>query len=187
MLKEFHNVDSLSITDGDTTQTSECSPQPSIDTEFLKSVTYTLKQIIIANKKKAHKMKPMHQGSLIFTSKSIPAISLLDYLQRIKKYAKAEESTFVVSLIYIDRVCKNKKVSLNEFNVHKLILASTVVAIKYNEDKFYSNKYYAKIGGVTLEEMNTLESGFINCIDFYLFVDSKVFEMYERNLINFKI
>ena len=32
-----------------------------------------------------------------------------------------------------------------------------VLAIKYNEDDYYSNKYYAKVGGINLEEINTLE------------------------------
>ena len=38
---------------------------------------------------------------------------------------------------------------LTELNVHRILLAATVVATKYQDDDVYSNKYYARVGGVT--------------------------------------
>ena len=32
-----------------------------------------------------------------------------------------------------------------------------LLAIKYNEDDYYSNKYYARVGGISLCELNELE------------------------------
>lgn len=54
-----------------------------------------------------------------FLSKTIPSISIEDYLERIKKYAKLEQSTLVLILIYIDRVCNLNQISLNYYNIHK--------------------------------------------------------------------
>ena len=46
---------------------------------------------------------------------------------------------------------------LTYYNIHKLILAAFILAIKYNEDNYYSMVYYSKIGGVPVAELNKLE------------------------------
>ena len=43
-----------------------------------------------------------------FTIKMKPSLSLLDYLRRILKYTRIEFSTLIISMIYIDRICKEK-------------------------------------------------------------------------------
>jgi hypothetical protein len=43
------------------------------------------------------------------------------------------------------------------FIIFRLILASALVSIKYNEDQFFSNSFYAKVGGVTKKEIDKLE------------------------------
>lgn len=62
-----------------------------------------------------------------------------------------------MTLIYIDRICKNNKILLTEFNVHRFLFSAIIIAIKNNEDKYYSNLYYAKIGGLELKKLNKLE------------------------------
>jgi hypothetical protein len=39
-----------------------------------------------------------------------------------------------------------------------MILITTIVAVKFHEDEYYKNDYYAKVGGIMLEELNSLES-----------------------------
>ena len=113
-----------------------------------------------------------------FISKKIPQISIEDFMKRLLKYSKMESSTLILILIYIDRVCFFGKFQLNYYNIHKLILASMVVSIKYNEDDYFSNKFYAKVGGVTKEELDKLEYEFLSLIDFSLFVDEDLFSKY---------
>lgn len=36
-------------------------------------------------------------------------------------------------------------------------MVSIMVAIKYQDDDYYKNEYYAKVGGITLQEINDLE------------------------------
>ena len=43
-----------------------------------------------------------------------------------------------------------------------------VLAIKYNEDDYYSNKYYAKVGGIALNELNELEYNLLILLEFNL-------------------
>jgi len=113
-----------------------------------------------------------------FISIKVPQISIENFMKRLLKYSKMESSTLILILIYIDRVCFFGKFSLNYYNIHKLILASMIVSIKYNEDEYFSNKFYAKVGGVTKEELDKLEYEFLSLIDFSLFVDVDLFSKY---------
>ena len=82
-----------------------------------------------------------------FTASQIPSISIEDYLERILYYARPEPSTLICSLIYIDRLCSVGKITLTNFNVHRVIFTSVFLSIKYNEDEKYKLDYYAQIGG----------------------------------------
>jgi len=66
------------------------------------------------------------------------------------------------------------------FLLIRLILASSVVAIKYNYDQTLKNDHYAKVGGVKVDELNDLEKQFCEMIDFKLFVADEVFESYIK-------
>lgn len=69
------------------------------------------------------------------------------------------------------------------FIIFRLILASALVSIKYNEDHFFSNSFYAKVGGVTKKEIDKLEYEFLSLIDFSLYVDDIIFNKYNNYLI----
>lgn len=119
-----------------------------------------------------------------FVSKKIPSISINDYIERLLKYGKVFEEIFILSLIYIDRICRNRKINLNYYNIHKLILASFIVTIKFHEDDYYSLTYYAKLGGISKKEIVILENEFLKLIDFKLFVETELFNKYSSNLRN---
>jgi hypothetical protein len=97
---------------------------------------------------------------------------------RIRRYSQIEKSTLIIILIYIDRVCITSGIILNPHNIHRLILGCLILAIKYNEDVYYNNEYYAKIGGVPLDEINTLEYKSFELIDQNLFISDDIFEKY---------
>ena len=54
-----------------------------------------------------------------------------------------------------------------------------VVAIKYNEDEYFSIKFYAKLGGVAKTEMIFLEYYFVSLINFNLYVKKELFAKYD--------
>lgn len=122
-----------------------------------------------------------------FTNKKIPSISIKDYLIRLAKHTKANESTIILILIYIDRICNINHFCLTYHNIHKLILASFILAIKYNEDNYYSMTYYSKIGGISLSELKNLESEYLVLIRFKLFVQSQIYDKYYNDLMSLKI
>ena len=114
-----------------------------------------------------------------FLMRNIPPISIKDYLERLCKHSKINTSTIILILIYIDRICNIQKFKLTYYNVYKLILASMIIAIKYNEDEYYSNKFYSKLGGVSISEIVSLEYNFISLIHYNLFVNNELFKKYN--------
>ena len=121
-----------------------------------------------------------------FMTESIPSLSIKDYLIRLSQFSKMNESTIILILIYIDRIGKINKFILTYKNIYKLILASMVIAIKYNEDNFYSSEVYAKLGGLSVHELNYLEFQFLILIKFSLFIEKDLFDKYYYNLLSFQ-
>ena len=121
-----------------------------------------------------------------FMTESIPSLSIKDYLTRLSLFTKINESTIILILIYIDRIGKINKFILTYRNIYKLILASMVIAIKYNEDNFFSSEVYAKLGGLSVLELNYLEFQFLILIKFSLFIEKDLFNKYYYNLLSFQ-
>jgi hypothetical protein len=60
------------------------------------------------------------------------------------------------------------------------------MAIKYNEDDYYSNTFYAKVGGVTMQEINSLEIELSKLLKYHLFVDNDLFNKYKIYLMHYQ-
>ena len=67
----------------------------------------------------------------------------------------------------------------------RLLLTSILIAIKFNEDDFYSNTYYAKVGGITLLEINNLENEFLKYLDMKLWIDIQIYTKYQNYLVQY--
>lgn len=116
-----------------------------------------------------------------------PVISILSYLQRLRKYSNCSDSCFVVLLIYVDRIIESRRITLTCLNVHRVILTAVLISSKFHDDIFYNNAFYAKLGGISAPEMNILEIEFLKMINFSLFVDSVAYEKYYTDLVNFNV
>lgn len=146
-------------------------------------ISEILDEIVTESENESHPEESYYGESLsLFLSKKPPVISINQYLRRIMKYSKLEPSTIVLSLIYIDRVCEISNVQLTPYNIHRLLLACLVISIKYNEDDYYSNEYYAKVGGISLKELNVLEYTILIILNFELFIDNELYENYENQI-----
>lgn len=119
-----------------------------------------------------------------FHAQRAPAIGILQYLERIHKYASCSKECFILALIYIDRLIARNDFLLTELNVHRVVITAVLLAAKFFDDAYYNNAYYAKVGGVLVEEMNNLECQFLFKIDFSLRVLPEVFEKYNAELIS---
>ena len=57
--------------------------------------------------------------------------------------------------------------------------------MKYNLDQYYNNDYYAKVGGVDLAELNSLEREFLTMIDYRLYVRKMEYERYKKAISSY--
>ncbi|XP_076916130.1 cyclin-U4-1-like [Bidens hawaiensis] len=114
-----------------------------------------------------------------------PAISIQNYLERIFKYANCSPSCYVVAYVYLDRFTQQQPaLSINSFNVHRLLITSVMIAAKFMDDIYYNNAYYAKVGGISITEINFLEVDFLFGLGFQLNVNPTTFNTYCSYLQN---
>ena len=130
------------------------------------------------------KSEIINKNIIPFMTKNIPSMSIKDYLLRLSQFTKMSESTIIIILIYIDRISNINNFRLTYKNIYKLILSAMIVAIKYNEDLFYSSAIYAKLGGLSVPELNYLEFHFLILIKFSLFIENDLFDKYKNNLLS---
>ena len=155
---------------------------------LIKAISITLETILENNQRRPnYKDVLKKQSKMVFNSQKIPNISIEDYLKRIQTYSNLEENTLIVSLIFIDRLCKLSNLTLTYYNIHKILFTAVLISIKYNEDCFYDNKYYADIAGIKAKELKSLEYNFVNMISFRFYVGRDIFEKYKLHLDNFEL
>lgn len=123
---------------------------------------------------------PTKPGASIFHALTITPISIKDYLDRIAKYSGCSQESFILALIYMDRVIETCPTTfiVNSYSIHRLIITSVLVAVKFFDDEFYNSDYYARVGGISCSEMNALEIEFLSMIDFDLFVTPELYQHY---------
>uniref|UniRef100_A0A7S0EVZ1 Cyclin n=1 Tax=Hanusia phi TaxID=3032 RepID=A0A7S0EVZ1_9CRYP len=124
----------------------------------------------------------------VFHAQKAPAVNVIDYAERIAKYSSCSYCCFVVGIIYMDRFIQRQRMlerdfRINSLNVHRLLLASVMVAAKFLDDFYYSNEFWAKIGGVPNVELNTLEIEFLFLTNFELHVARDVYDSYREELL----
>ena len=106
-----------------------------------------------------------------FHSRATPAISVGSYLRRIAKYTTLDKPCMLLILIYIDRVSERMAgFTICSLTVHRFVCAAVVCASKGLCDSFSTNTHYARVGGISLVELNMLEKEFLNTIDWRLMV-----------------
>lgn len=152
-----------------------------ISTQLISAITQTLEKLIDKNSSLSSRCSRYK----IFNNKTLPEISIHDYIERIYKYTEISISTLIISLIYTDRFCDNTNILLTNYNIHRVIFCAVLASIKFNEDNVFSLKFYAEVAGVKLEELRNLEEAFFNGTKGSLYVDVKEYEMYHRYLKNY--
>jgi hypothetical protein len=167
---------------------SSAGVEVSTNKKIVSAVVSILKEIVEDNKhNKCIKPDTLEkQKRLSFYSKNTASITVGGYLDRILKYTHIEESTLIIALIYIDRMCEINSIFLVDSNIHRVMFTGILLALKYNEDDFYTNNYYSKVAGITINEMNSLEYEFVKLLKYSLFVKTPTYEKYKTYLYHYK-
>ncbi len=111
---------------------------------------------------------------------------MADYIGRLKNFLHCSESCYIVALLYIDRIVqKHSNLKVTRLNVHRLYLIAMVLAIKFNEDNYYTNEYYSSVGGISCEEVNQLESEMLQLLKYDLVIHQKKYDRYLQAVGNY--
>ena len=105
------------------------------------------------------------------------------YLKRIMKYGGCSPCCVIVGLMYLQRLKQRMPtVCLTSGNMQRLLLTSVMLAAKYLDDLYYSNKHWAQIGGLELRELNTLELQLLFQLSFNMCVNRDQYQEYLHAL-----
>lgn len=133
--------------------------------EVIKLVATYLNSVVAENDKLPKLVSPTK-----FHARSVPSIDLLSYLSRILKYAPCGSECFLAVLVYFDRIANlslgvspaddlaglkdsleqthisktYKKVTINSYTIHRLLITASLVSMKFLSDVFYTNLHMSR-------------------------------------------
>lgn len=102
-----------------------------------------------------------------FVGSAVPGIALLDYVERLVRYANqwAEEkpskaSAGVRCLMFAVDYLQRANARLTPRSVHRYLMTAVLAAIKFTEDFAISNQFWGDVGGCKLDDVNRMEVSF---------------------------
>lgn len=97
----------------------------------------------------------------------------------------------ILANIYIDRLLHNRHFTVTSLNVRHLLLTALLVATKFIDDSFYSNRMFADAGMVSLDELNRMERIFLTSIGYsalrQLIAVRDLFEQFPRPCVLYEL
>ncbi|KAL2825479.1 cyclin-domain-containing protein [Aspergillus cavernicola] len=128
---------------------------------------------------------PLNQGRLTrFHSRSPPRISVHDYLQRLTTHATLSPPILLSMVYYIDRLCAlYPAFTVSSLTIHRFLITSATVASKGLSDSFWTNKTYARVGGISLTELALLELEFLFRVEWRIVPQTEVLNDYYQSLV----
>ncbi|DAA79432.1 TPA_exp: Uncharacterized protein A8136_0205 [Trichophyton benhamiae CBS 112371] len=128
---------------------------------------------------------PLRDGRLTrFHSRSPPRISVQDYLQRLTTHATLSPPILLSMVYYIDRLCAlYPAFTISSLTVHRFLISSATVASKGLSDSFWTNKTYARVGGISVEELALLELEFLWRVEWRIVPQPEVLVDYYLSLV----
>ncbi|KAK4580515.1 Pho80p cyclin [Recurvomyces mirabilis] len=129
---------------------------------------------------------PLRDGRLTrFHSRAPPGISVQDYLQRLIQHATLSPPILLSMVYYIDRLCAlYSAFTINSLTVHRFLITAATVAAKGLSDSFWTNPTYARIGGIPVTELATLELEFLQKVQWKIVPKPENLEDYYRSLVD---
>lgn len=128
---------------------------------------------------------PLRDGRLTrFHSRAPPGISVADYLQRLIQHATLSPPIMLSMVYYIDRLCAEyPPFTINSLTVHRFLITAVTVAAKGLSDSFWTNPTYARIGGIPVSELATLELEFLQKVGWKIVPKPETLVDYYNSLV----
>lgn len=114
----------------------------------------------------------------------MPSISVKEYLKRLVILYYLPEEILITIIIYTERLLNKKEIVISQYEIHRYLAILCVLAAKYHCDNYYSNAYYARMAGMNLEELNSLEAELLKLFEYKLEITEEEYSLYEVTLEN---
>jgi hypothetical protein len=86
---------------------------------------------------------------------------------------------------YIDRLCAEyPPFTINSLTVHRFLITAVTVAAKGLSDSFWTNPTYARIGGIPVSELATLELEFLQKVGWKIVPKPETLVDYYNSLVD---
>lgn len=164
-------------------ETSEESARPAVGS----ALAHSMEAVIRANELLSTTADPIHgiggfaRSPFDCADGKVPSVSVNQYIGRFIKYTPCSREVLVTAVAYVDRfiALNSVGIQLSSLNAHRLFAAAFVVASKFASDLYYSNKFYAKVAGIGLSELNSLEAIFLTEVQYTLNIDPVTYAAYS--------
>lgn len=121
-----------------------------------------------------------------FHAKAVSKVSIDAYLRRIRQHLPCSASCFVLALVYLDRIARiHPCAAICELTCHRLVLTSIMFATRFydeEEETHFHNAWFAKLGGLGVAALASLEVEFLRLIDWRLYVSPEEYGLYHERV-----
>ena len=122
----------------------------------------------------------------IYESLYIPPINIEKYIIRLCRYTSTlSPFIWIHMLIIMDNICAKKGIPITDKNAHRIILVAFLLAMKNYEDNYHSNSHIAKLGGITINELNYLEKETLGYLEWEFEVSLERYSEYYYRILNY--
>lgn len=122
----------------------------------------------------------------MFRSPRPTSLSLPDYLTQVLSGVGCSPASLVLSVLLLDRAADAPPAAalrMESASACLLALTAVVLASKVHDDVYYSNSFYASVGGVSTSELKQLELAFLASVRFRLHVTPEQYMTMETELL----
>ncbi|KAH3680336.1 hypothetical protein WICMUC_000403 [Wickerhamomyces mucosus] len=127
-------------------------------------ISYKLKKTL------SREPSPDPQSTLLakrFALKAPPKLTSTQYLDRINQYCEFSAAVYLSTIQYIYKLVVDwTLMKLTPLNVHRLIIAALRISCKVVEDINHRQTFIAKIGGVNVKDLQSLELSILFLLKF---------------------
>eukprot|EP00301_Raphidiophrys_heterophryoidea_P019579 c4482_g1_i1.p1 GENE.c4482_g1_i1~~c4482_g1_i1.p1 ORF type:complete len:413 (-),score=25.64 c4482_g1_i1:468-1706(-) len=120
-----------------------------------------------------------------FTTHTPLDFSLSNYAYQLASGLYCSGASFVTAFVLVDRLFNQQPQLFCPKSAHKIMAACSVVAVKFTEDRYFTNRRYAGVCGFDLKSFNTIERTLLTILNFTVFVHPK--EHHETRTLMRKI
>lgn len=146
--------------------------------QLINRISQILSEVIVENEKRMKIQR--HDWKDFYRRRLTSLIDLIsNFLATCYMYSNMTDSVLISSLIYMDRaVNSRKKLFLTADSILPMLIGSLTVAMKFHLDCFNISQF-PFIMQLSNREMQSLETNFLEVIDYRCFIDQNLFKQYQ--------